>query len=289
MGYQIVKKEVFAPEIKLFEIDAPLIARKGKAGQFVIVINFEDSERIPLTIADSDPERGTITIVVQEVGKSTRDMGRFEVGDAFFDVVGPLGSATHVEKVGTVVMIGGGLGIAPAYPIAREMKRAGNRVISIIGARTRELLYWEDKMKAVSDELIVTTDDGSYGKHGFVTDALSELIEAGTAINQVVTIGPIVMMKAVCNVTRPHEIPTLASLNPVMLDGTGMCGACRVTVGGKKKFVCVDGPEFDGLQVDFDELIRRNQIYADEERQSLEMSMSREKEGHEGCRIHQQK
>jgi ferredoxin--NADP+ reductase len=284
VGYRIVKKEVFSPEIKLFEVEAPAIARKGLAGQFVIVINTEDAERIPLTIADSDRERGTITLVFQEVGKSTRDLGRFAEGQEIFDVVGPLGRPTHIEKLGTVVVIGGGLGIAPAFPIARAMRDGGNRVVSIIGSRTRDLLYWEERMRSISAELIVTTDDGSYGLHGFVTAPLARMIEEKQPLDQVVAIGPIPMMKAVCNVTRPHNIPTLASLNPIMLDGTGMCGACRITVGGKRKFVCVDGPEFDGLQVDFDELQRRNQVYAQEEKFSLEAARAREQELEKECR-----
>jgi len=214
------------------------------------------------------------------VGKSTRDLGRFEEGDEIHDVVGPLGRPTHLEKVGTVVVIGGGLGIAPAYPIARAMGQAGNRIVSIIGSRTRDLLYWEDRMGSISDELVVCTDAGSYGFHGFVTQPLEEMLKTGKQVDQVVAIGPIPMMKAVCDVTRAHETPTLASLNPIMLDGTGMCGACRITVGGERKFVCADGPEFDGLEVDFDELIRRNQIYADEERLSQELAESKH---HEGC------
>lgn len=249
-----------------FWIEAPLIARKRKAGQFVIIRGYEQGERIPLTIADADPERGLICIVFQVVGKGTRQLASMNQGDMIPDVAGPLGKPTHIEKKGTVVCIGGGLGIGPIHPIAQAMKAAGNEVISIIGARTKDLLIMEDKMRAASSKLIVCTDDGSYGMQGFVTTALQQLINEGVKIDEVVAIGPGVMMRAVVRVTKPAGIPTVVSLNSIMVDGTGMCGACRVTVGGKTRFVCVDGPEFDGHEVDFDELMIRLRTYVTEEK-----------------------
>jgi glutamate synthase (NADPH/NADH) small chain len=265
----VLKKVELAPGIKLFEISAPITARAAQPGQFVVVRVDDYSERIPLTIADYDREKGTVTVISQEVGNSTRKLGEIEVGESILDLVGPLGKPTHIENVGTVVCMGGGVGVAPVYPIARALKEAGNRVISIIGARTVEMLILEDEMGAISDELHVTTDDGSYGRHGFVTDALEDLIARGVEIDLVVAIGPVVMMRAVCEVTKTASITTVVSLNSVMVDGTGMCGACRVTVGDETKFVCVDGPDFDGHLVDFDELMQRQGMYAREEHRAL--------------------
>ncbi|HLC18058.1 MAG TPA: sulfide/dihydroorotate dehydrogenase-like FAD/NAD-binding protein [Thermodesulfobacteriota bacterium] len=267
---EITEKVELAHTVYLFKIRTPRIAEKRKAGQFVILRMEERGERIPLTIMDSDLKDGTISILVQEVGRSTAILCGMSVGDRVLDVVGPLGHPTHIENFGTVVCVGGGIGTAPVLPIARAMKEAGNRIVSIIGARTRGLLILEKEMRETSDELHITTDDGSYGHHGFVTDVLRKLIEEGMPMGCVVGIGPVPMMKAVANVTRPHKIFTVVSLNPIMVDGTGMCGACRVTIGGKNRFVCVDGPEFNGHEVDFDELILRNRSYLKEEKISME-------------------
>jgi len=271
---KILEKKVWwkdAPAIKEFVVEAPWIAEKHKAGQFVILRVSENGERIPLTISNKNIEKGTINILFQEVGKTTMTLGKLNVGDNIFDLAGPLGKPTHIEKFGTVVCIGGGIGIAPVHPIAQALKDAGNLVISILGARTKEILIYEDLMKKCSDEVRITTDDGSYGRHGFVTDELKSMIESGMKIDLVVTIGPAIMMKMVCKVTEPYKILTFASLNTIMVDGTGMCGACRVTVGGKTKFVCVDGPEFDGHQVNFDEMMARLRQYVDEEKVAKEL------------------
>ncbi|MEW6368144.1 MAG: sulfide/dihydroorotate dehydrogenase-like FAD/NAD-binding protein [Acidobacteriota bacterium] len=262
--YEIIEKAVLAPKVGKFVVRAPDVARSRKAGQFVIVRPRDDSERIPLTIADGDAE--TITLVVQEVGKTTAVMMDMRAGESMADVCGPLGRPTHVEKLGTVVVIGGGIGIAPAHPIAQAMKAAGNTVIAIIGARGKDLLIMEDEMRRASDEITVMTDDGSYGTKGFVTHALQSLIDAGRQISLVVAIGPAIMMKMVTKVTRPADIPTLVSLNTIMIDGTGMCGGCRVSVDGGTRFVCVDGPEFDGFKVDFDLMMRRQAMYVAQER-----------------------
>jgi ferredoxin--NADP+ reductase len=267
--YQVKEGRFLAPEIKLLKIEAPLIARKRKAGQFVIVRVHTYGERIPLTIADSDTETGTITIIVQGVGKTTKLINMLGPGDFFLDVVGPLGNATEIRKFGTVAVVGGGVGTAIAYPSAVALKRAGNRVLSIVGARTKELVILETEMRAASDELYVMTDDGSYGQHGFVTQKLADLIADGEPLNHVLAIGPIPMMRAVAELTRPHKIPTVVSLNPIMVDGTGMCGGCRVLVGGKSRFACVDGPEFDGHAVDFNVLAQRNQLYRTQEQAAL--------------------
>jgi ferredoxin--NADP+ reductase len=266
--FPILNKETLAPRVTRYVLQAPQIARVRRAGQFVIVRPREDSERIPLTIADGDGEN--IVLVVQEVGKTTAVMADMQAGDCLADVCGPLGGATRIEKVGTVVVIGGGIGIAPAHPIAQAHKAAGNHVIAILGARNRELLIMEKEMQKASHELIVVTDDGSYGEKGFVTNALQKLMEAGREINEVVAIGPAIMMKMVAELTRKPAIPTLVSLNTIMIDGTGMCGGCRVSVAGETKFVCVDGPEFDGHQVDFDVMLRRQSMYVDQERRSYE-------------------
>ncbi len=272
--YKILEKKVWLseePAIKEFILDAPDIARAHQAGQFVILIQDENGERIPLTIADSDAEKGTISILFQEVGKSTYCLGKLEAGDSILHVAGPLGKPTHIEKDSTVVCVGGGIGIAPVHPIAKAMKEAGNRVISILGARSRDLMIYEDKMREASTEVRITTDDGSYGRHGFVTDELKAIIEEEKInVDCAVVIGPPLMMKFTCKVTEPHKIRTYASLNTIMVDGTGMCGACRVTVGGKTKFVCVDGPEFDGHQVDFDEMMMRQKQYLPEEKLSYD-------------------
>ncbi|TET32467.1 MAG: sulfide/dihydroorotate dehydrogenase-like FAD/NAD-binding protein [Planctomycetota bacterium] len=268
--HEITYREVITPDVFLLKIKAPVIARKRKAGQFVIYRLHEKSERIPLTLADADPDEGTITLLFQAVGKSTMELGTKKAGDQILDVVGPLGKPTHLENFGTVVCIGGGIGVAPLYPIVQAMKDAGNNVVTIIGARTKDLLILEDMVKAASSELHICTDDGSYCEKGFVTDRLKHLVEQGVKPDLCVAIGPVVMMRAVCNMTREFNIPTVVSLNPIMVDGTGMCGACRVTVGGKTKFACVDGPEFDGHQVDFDELIKRQAAYLAEEKTARE-------------------
>jgi ferredoxin--NADP+ reductase len=263
----------------LFKLAAPLIARKAQAGQFVVLIIEESGERIPLTIAQADPEEGVITVIFQEVGKTTTRMGELGVGDDILNVVGPLGHPTHIENYGTVVAIGGGIGAAPIYPIICALKKKNNRVISIIGARSKNYLILEEEVKAVSDQLLVTTDDGSYGRHGFVTDELKQLIEGGLHPDLVIAIGPVVMMQAVCALTKKHQIKTIVSLNPIMVDGTGMCGSCRVTVGGYTRFVCVDGPEFDGHEVDFEELKLRQAMYLPEEKRAFELY----KQNRQGC------
>lgn len=259
---RIVNKEYLSANVVKMEIEAPLIARARRAGHFVIVRSGEKGERIPLTIADADTDRGTITLVVQAVGKSSRKLCDLQAGDAITDVVGPLGQATHVEKVGTVVCAGGGVGAAPLMPIVEAFHRAGNRVIVILAARTKELVILEARMRAHADEVIVMTDDGSYGKKGLVTHGVEEVIRREN-VNLCVTIGPAVMMKFVALLTKQYAIPTMASLNTIMVDGSGMCGACRITVGGKTRFVCIDGPEFDAHQVDFDEMLMRLNAYRD--------------------------
>jgi len=267
--FKIVEARFLAENIKLFEIEAPRIAKKRKAGQFVIVRIHEHGERIPLTIADSNVEKGTITIIVQGVGKTTKELNLKQKGDAILDVVGPLGQPSHIEKFGTAVSIGGGVGTAIAYPTAVALKQAGNYVITINGARSKDLVILEEEMKAVSDEAYITTDDGSYGFHGFVTDKLKELIDQGKKIDFVLAIGPIPMMRAVAEVTRPYGIKTVVSLNPIMVDGTGMCGGCRVLIDGKPQFACVDGPEFDAHKVDFKNLMDRNKMYREFEQEAL--------------------
>ena len=263
--FEILKRQEMADgTVVLNEISAPLIAKKAKPGQFVILKANETGERIPLTMAEADPKKGIITIIYQIVGKSTALFKSLQVGDKFQDVIGPLGKPTHLEKVGTVVCVGGGTGVAVMHPITRGLKEVGNNVIAIIGARTKDLLILEDKMTAASHELHVCTDDGSYGHHGFVTDVLKEVLEKED-VKLVVGIGPVPMMKFVCKVTEQFKVKTLVSLNAIMVDGTGMCGCCRVSVGGKTQFACVDGPEFDGHEVDFEELMQRLQAYTAEE------------------------
>lgn len=268
MSAKILAKEQLSENVFKMVLDAPKIAQKRKAGQFVVIRIHEEGERVPLTIADADAAKGTVTIIFQVVGKSTGQLSDLNAGDELVDLVGPLGKATHIEKVGTVACIGGGVGIAPVYPITQALKNAGNHVISIIGARTKDLIFMEDEMKAVSDEFIVTTDDGTYGFHGFVSQALeNKYLMPGTKIDMVVAIGPVPMMRAVCDTTKKYDVKTFVSLNSIMVDATGMCGACRVSVGGKTRFVCVDGPEFDGHQVDFRELMDRQKIYLPEEKE----------------------
>jgi len=268
--FKILKKDIFGDCVYQLVIDAPKIARVRRAGQFVVLRIDEKGERFPLTVCDADPVKGTLTLVFQAVGKSTLQLGKMEPGNEIHDVVGPLGKATHIEKYGTVLCIGGGIGIAPVYPIAQAMKSAGNKVISIIGARSKNLLILESEMRNVSDELLISTDDGSYCRKGFTSDLLNEVIKRGAKIDLVVAIGPVPMMKVLCNITKTHGLKTFVSLNPIMLDATGMCGVCRVTVGGKTQFACVDGPEFDGHQVDFDELQKRLRTYTTQEKTAVE-------------------
>jgi ferredoxin--NADP+ reductase len=268
--YEILAKEDLTPVTKLFEIQAPAVARKAQAGQFVIVRIHKGGERIPLTIADYDRERGTIALVVQEVGKTTMQMGTMEPGDPLASFTGPLGLPSEVEHYGTVLCVGGGFAIAPVYPIARALKAAGNTVLSILGVRNKELLFWEDRMRSVSDELIVCTDDGSYGRKALVTAPLKEMLEAGRPVGHIWAIGPAIMMKFCALTSQPFGVPTTVNLNSIMVDGTGMCGACRVEVGGQTRFACVDGPEFDGHQVDWDLLLTRQRIYLEEEKRAME-------------------
>jgi ferredoxin--NADP+ reductase len=267
--FNILHAEFLAPGIKRFVIEAPRIARKQRPGQFVIVRIHEEGERIPLTIENSDPQKGTINIVVQSLGKTTTLLNSLGAGDHIMDVVGPLGKPSEIEKFGTVVVMGGGVGTAMAYPTAAALKHAGNKVISIVGARNKELVILEREMREVSDVLMITTDDGSYADKGFVTDKLRQLIQNGVPINLVLAIGPIPMMRAVADMTRSERIRTLVSLNPIMIDGTGMCGGCRVLVDNKSQFACVDGPEFDAHQVNFAVLVQRNGAYRSQEQQSL--------------------
>jgi ferredoxin--NADP+ reductase len=273
---KIISKEFFSANVIKFEVEAPLIAKARKAGHFVIVKVGQKGERIPLTIADADVQKGTITLVVQRMGVSSTKLCALEVGDFITDLVGPLGRATHIEKFGTVICACGGVGTAPMMPIAAALKAAGNKVITVLAARTKDLIILEDQMRVNSDEVIVMTDDGSYGTQGLVTNGIESVINR-EKVDLCVTIGPAVMMKFVSMLTKKYEIPTLASLNTIMVDGTGMCGACRVSVGGKTKFVCVDGPEFDAHQVDFDEMLMRLGGYRDIERQEMEEFMTTQK------------
>jgi ferredoxin--NADP+ reductase len=267
--FKIIAKEKLTPVIDCLRVEAPAIAKKAKAGQFVIIRVDEVGERIPLTLADWDAKEGTITLVAMEIGTSTRKLGVLKAGDNLTNLVGPLGLPSDIEKFGTVVCVGGGVGIAPIYPIARSLRKAGNKIISIIGARNKDLLFWEDRMKSVSDELIVTTDDGSYARKGVVTEPLKAKLEGGK-VDRVIAIGPAIMMKFCSITTKPFNVPTIVSLNSIMVDGTGMCGCCRISVGGKTKFACVDGPDFDGHQVDWNIAFDRQKIYLKEEKESLE-------------------
>ncbi len=268
--YKILQKQVLSDAIKLIIIKAPLVAARALAGQFVIVRLNESGERIPLTIADSSPAEGTITLIFQEVGKSTMQMGQLEPGDGFENVVGPLGRPTQVKNYGKVVLLGGGVGVAPLFPIARALKEAGNTVISIIGARTKALLFWEERMRRYSDRLIVCTDDGTYGRRALVTGPLKDLLESEKDLSRAWAIGPAVMMKFVAETTRPARLPTLVSLNTIMIDGTGMCGGCRVVLDDGAQFVCVDGPEFDAHRIDWNNLLERLSFYREEERMAVE-------------------
>jgi len=268
--YDILAKETLTPVTKLFVISAPEIARKAQAGQFVVLRVSEKGERVPLTIADYDDKAGTITIVVQEIGKSTKMLGLLEPGAQLASLTGPLGRPTEIEHYGTVVLVGGGLGIAPIYPIARSLRAASNYVIGIIGARSRDLLFWEDEMRSVTDELIVVTDDGSYMRKAMVTAPLKELLESERKVDCIWGIGPAIMMKFIAATSQPFGVKTIVSLNSIMVDGTGMCGACRVSVGGRTCFACVDGPEFDGHQVDWDLLLSRQRMYREREAEALE-------------------
>lgn len=269
--YRILSRRDLTPITKMYVVEAPLVARKAQPGQFVIVRISPTGERIPLTIADYDREKGTVTIVVQEVGKTTIEMGQLREGDSILDFVGPLGRPAQLPASGRVVCVGGGFGVAPIYPKVKAMFESGAEVISIIGARTQDLLILEEELAAASTELLVATDDGSKGHKGLVTDVLKQVIDRGEPIDEVLAIGPMVMMRAVAEVTRPYKIKTIVSVDPIMVDGTGMCGACRVTVGGQVKFACVDGPIFDGHLVDFDEAMRRNKMYAQEQKLAAEL------------------
>lgn len=268
--YRILDREDLTSEIHLLKIEAPGVAKKAQAGQFIIVRIDEKGERIPLTIADWDGKEGSVTIVFMEVGTSTRKLASLNIGDSIVDFVGPLGRPTEIEQFGTVVCVAGGFAIATIMPIARTMRKAGNRVVSIMGFRTKNLVFWEERLSSVSDELIVTTDDGSYKRKGLVTEPLKELLQE-TRIERVIAIGPTVMMKFCSLTTKPFGVKTIVSLNPIMVDGTGMCGCCRVSVGGETKFACVDGPDFDGHEVDWDLLMKRQRTYLDEEKESLEL------------------
>lgn len=267
--YAIVRKERLADVVTLLEVEAPAIAAKAKAGQFVIVRLREYSERVPLTLSDWNVQAGTITIIFQHIGKSTHELSLVETGGVIPDVVGPLGKPSEIDRFGTVICVGGGIGVAELRPIARAIKTAGNTVISVIGARDKSLLILEAEMRAASDELHVTTDNGSYGRKGFVSDVLADMLKNGRAIDLVYAIGPVPMMKVVAEQTRPHGLKTIVSLDAIMVDGTGMCGSCRVTVGGETRFTCVDGPDFDAHQVDWDELSARKKIYVPQEKETL--------------------
>ncbi len=274
--YRILAREDLAPNIHLFKVEAPLVAKKAQPGQFVVVRSDEKGERIPLTIADWDKKEGNVTIVFMEVGTTTKKLALLNAGDNILDFVGPLGRPTEIEKFGTVVCVAGGVGAAPMFPIARALKAQENEIISILGARNKELFFWEERLHSVSDELIVTTDDGSYKRKGVVTEPLKELLD-NKKIDRVIAIGPAIMMKFCSLTTKPFGVKTMVSLNPIMVDGTGMCGCCRVSVGGETKFACVDGPDFDGHEVDWDLLMHRLRTYLDEEKESLRLWEERNK------------
>jgi len=282
---KILEKYELCDKVHLFRIEVPHLVEKAKPGQFVILRQNEQGERVPMSIGGLDRKNGILTVVIQEVGKTSASMNRMKAGDSFADVVGPLGVPSHIEKFGHCICIGGGVGIPPIYPIAQGLKEAGNRVTTIIGARTKDLLIFEEELGEASDRLLISTDDGSYGTHGFVTTVLQKLIDDGEKIDMVICIGPVPMMKAVVNATREPKIKTYVSLNPIMVDGTGMCGACRVTVGGKTKFACVDGPDFDGHEVDFDEMTKRMKMYVKQEKIAYDRFLHDEKAG---CRLEKQ-
>ena len=268
--YKVLFRQDLVPNVHLLKIEAPEVARKAQAGQFIIVRTDEKGERIPLTIADWDEEEGSITVVFMEVGATTRDLARYIEGDSIANFVGPLGMPTHVGNYGTVACVAGGVGVAVITPIARAMKQSGNRVISIMGARNRSLIFWEDELRAQSDKLIVTTDDGTYGRKALVTEPLKELLQGEEKVSRVIAIGPTNMMKFSALTTQPFGVKTIVSLNPIMVDGTGMCGCCRVSVSGQTRFACVDGPDFDGHQVDWDLLLNRQRVYLEEEKRAVE-------------------
>jgi ferredoxin--NADP+ reductase len=268
--FRIIKKQELSEKITLFDIEAKDIAKKAEPGNFILLITHEEGERIPMTIADFDRDKGTITIVFQKVGKTTFQLGSLNEGDGISNVVGPLGHPSNIKNFGTVICVGGGVGIAPLYPVTRALRLAGNRIYSIIGARTRSLFFWEERMREVSDDLIITTDDGSYGRKALVTVPLDELLRENKEIGLVYAIGPVIMMKSACKTTEKYKVQTIVSLNSIMVDGTGMCGGCRVNISGKRRFCCVDGPEFDGHEVDFDLIMKRQKMYADEEKRSLD-------------------
>jgi ferredoxin/flavodoxin---NADP+ reductase len=268
--YRIIQKEILAPTITKYVIEAPYVARKRKAGNFVIIRVEETGERIPLTLVDSNLKEGTITLIVQAVGKTTKALALKNAGEYIMDLLGPLGNPTPIETGKTIACIGGGVGTAELYPITKALKEAGNKIYTIVGARSKELVILEKEMQQVSDTLYITTDDGSYKRKGFVTDQLKELLDTNLGINMVYAIGPLPMMKAVSNLTKPYNVRTVVSLNAVMVDGTGMCGGCRVSVNGQMKFACVDGPEFEGHEVDFDEMLLRNRSYAEMEKISID-------------------
>jgi len=272
--YEILLKQDLVPNIHLFKVGVPDVAKKAQAGQFVVIRIDEKGERIPLTIADWDREEGSVTIVFMEVGTTTHRLALLKAGDFITDFIGPLGLPTHIDKFGTVVCVAGGFAVATIMPIARAMREKGNKVVSIMGARNKDLIFWEDELRRVSDQLIVTTDDGSYARKGLVTEPLKELLEGSDKIDRVVAIGPSIMMKFCAKTTLPFGVKTIVSLNPIMVDGTGMCGCCRVSVGGETRFACVDGPDFDGHQVDWDLLFARQRIYLDEEKRSFEQWQS---------------
>ena len=270
MAYKVVRKDVLNPQIFLIEVEAPLIARKAQPGQFIILRIDEYGERVPFTISDYDREKGTVTIIVQIVGKTTQDLSKIEAGEYILDFAGPLGMPTPLDGIKKAAVIGGGLGTAIAYPQAKKLHELGADVTVITGFRDKDLVILEDELKAVSDKLIITTDDGSNGVKGFVTERLQELIDAGEKFDEVIAIGPLIMMKNVCKVTEPYGIKTTVSMNPVMIDGTGMCGGCRVIVGGETKFACVDGPDFDGHQIDWDSALKRGRMFKEYEQRSCE-------------------
>jgi ferredoxin--NADP+ reductase len=268
--FRIISRETLAAKIHLFKIEAPAVARKAQPGQFVVVRVDERGERIPLTIADWDKKEGSVSMVFMEVGATTFRLAQLKAGESIVDFVGPLGVPSDIEKFGTVVCVAGGVGVAVITPLAKALKESGNNIISILGARSKDLLFWEDKLRNASHRLIVTTDDGTYGRKGVVTEPLKELLEGGEKIDRVIAIGPTVMMKFCAKTTQPFGVKTIVSLNPIMVDGTGMCGCCRVSVGDATKFACVDGPDFDGHKVDWDLLTARQRIYLDEEKRSFE-------------------
>ena len=270
--YKILKKRELNPTVTLMEVDAPFVARKAEPGQFIILRVDEEGERIPLTVADFDREKGTVTIIFQIVGGTTERLNQLKEGEYIRDFVGPLGEPSHVEGLKKVAVVGGGVGCAIAYPVAKKLHKLGAEVHSIVGFRSKDLVILEEEFRAVSDEMRMMTDDGSYGKKGLVTDALRELIEAGNKYDEVIAIGPVVMMKFVSLLTKQYGIRTVVSMNPIMIDGTGMCGCCRLTVAGKTKFACVDGPDFDGHEVDYDEIMKRASTYKEFEKRERELA-----------------